>query len=503
MKTLKNKWFQLGLMAVMAFGMSACSDDDEIVPLFPEDKEALTCVANGTTTYELEANMDWKLSSDASWCTLVVNGKEEGTDISGTAGDYTVTFKASEENWKFEDATANITLTMGGKSEVVAVVTRPAKTPMLTIVDEEGATATGFVFGTSSQVTYTIEGNFDFSATVVPEWLEIELLTDENNALTKTAIINIVEKRYAKEETITFADANNSDIFVIVPVTYDGMNPQAIEIVGNPWNWTVSLDGKTYTQQNFGSAATTYQDEVEFKVNALNDKYKFIQLESDGYNIMRKTLDYSTYEEVDINWATIKDDQQGTVKVSISEFTPSWNASSREGYILVLPEALYETANAALADWAEATVLDEYTNYVLMQFSQKLISEGFDIKYYGYQDLAATKITDEATISTLSEKFGTKELYQVSAQQGPLQVSPQYSLEEWDATANNGSWAVFYNDTDYTEQVGGELSYNSNNQCSISFSTYNIEITDTNPVYLVIKNAEGKAIKVLVINLEF
>ena len=129
-------WAMMGLVMLAA----GCSDDDdaaEVTPTFPELKE-INIPANGTGNLSFDANMDWTLSSDASWCRFV-DGEFVQTTMSGTAGQQTVRITVSDDDQNYEnDDVAQITLRMGGQSQVICKVTRAKKElQALTVTDGE------------------------------------------------------------------------------------------------------------------------------------------------------------------------------------------------------------------------------------------------------------------------------------------------------------------------------------------------------------------------------
>ncbi|MBQ8501454.1 MAG: DUF5003 domain-containing protein [Bacteroides sp.] len=520
MKTLKNKWFQLGLMAVMAFGMSACSDDDEIAPLFPEDKEALICVANGTTTYELEANMDWKLSSDASWCTLVVNGKEEGTDISGTAGDYTVTFKASDENWKFEDATANITLTMGGKSEVVAVVTRPAKTPELTIVELEGTT----IAMESDQAIYEASANFEVAVLSAPEWLEVTVTPYEEDASMNTIILNVAEDKIQNpltgEVVLGNSDINASFTY---SVKYAGMDENSIIISGNtPWNWEVSLDGKTFKQGNDNGEPKNLTDNIPFTIMARNSEFVLVPLEVSswgGDNLF-------PFDEAAGIPSWIKTAVDGNnVTVTIDEF-PTWGGpASRTGYLFAFPAKKYEEIKEEiLMDGMESTFIDKYINYVVLNIVQKApsvpvavtldgaevaTSEGYDESAeWAYVISSELSISDKSIVYTMSAKAGKT-----------YKANPKLAASDFGYYSEWSDWvgaciAFDLSSNSKTSDLGADFNANSwqtnlnetncktDDEGASYYVTFTTPESFTKPYLLVFYNPQGMPKKALVVKPE-
>ena len=133
MKTLNLKRMNWIMALAMMLGVMfvSCSDDNDNggvdTPVFPALQE-MNCAAGESIELSFDANMDWQLSSNAAWCKFV-NGEFTETLTSGKAGDgqkVQVAVSADGQNYD-EDAVAEITMTMGEKSQVVFKITRAKK----------------------------------------------------------------------------------------------------------------------------------------------------------------------------------------------------------------------------------------------------------------------------------------------------------------------------------------------------------------------------------------
>ena len=128
-------------MLAMALSVGGCSDSDSDNDgpgdvTFPE-KDAITVDAGQDRTLTFSADAEWKLTSNASWCRFV-DGDFVQTTISGEAGDQSVTIRVSDDNQNSEkDDIAEITMAMGGKSQVIYEITRPRKGASSLIVKDE------------------------------------------------------------------------------------------------------------------------------------------------------------------------------------------------------------------------------------------------------------------------------------------------------------------------------------------------------------------------------
>lgn len=90
------------------------------------------------------------------------------------------------------------------------------------------------------------------------------------------------------------------------------MNPKSIKILdSNPWNWEVSLDGKTFTQTSSAGTGTsttsTYNKFIPYTVQALNDKVVPVYIQ--------KVIEYGMTRmkigaEDGVEWMKLEDDEK-------------------------------------------------------------------------------------------------------------------------------------------------------------------------------------------------
>ena len=128
----------------------------------------------------------------------------------------------------------------------------------------------------------TSKGILILAATNRPEWLEIagNAIVGTANEMTKGEVKVIENSQYVKyvqNGTLTFADEDGVMSYSF-PLVYKGMDPKSIKILDSnptPWNWEVSLDGKTFTQTSGAGTGTstttsTYNKFVPYTVQALS-----------------------------------------------------------------------------------------------------------------------------------------------------------------------------------------------------------------------------------------
>ena len=149
----------------------------------------------------------------------------------------------------------------------------------------------------------------------------------------------------------------------------------------NKYDWTVSLDGKTFTQSGGGVAGTggsttTLKNRLPFTVKTLNDDYEIVFVEKGSSNNDLYIMDAS-YNE----WMRCER-EGGSATLIVNEYTPaSYEPAERVGYVLVFSRAEYDK----IKDNLEATIIDgenlvyryEQSNLVL-QFTQKEVKSGGD-----------------------------------------------------------------------------------------------------------------------------
>ncbi len=391
MKVLCKSCFFIGLL--MTFSLTACSDDDDdtAAPVFPE-KQNIVCNAGEKKEFTFTANTNWSLASSAIWCKFQTNDTEEYI-VSGTAGTQTVTIIATDDNQKVDNiSVAKLELTMGAQTIVIGEVTRSAVGYELKIYDEEGNEIQELNVGYQDFAQFKVQANFRFAATNLPGWVELEggslvgavdqrvngglrIIEDENREKYPVEA--------SEQNVVTFSDEEGK-AFYSFRVSYSGMTPGAMELTlpsTNKYDWTVSLDGKTFTQSGGGVAGTggsttTLKNRLPFTVKTLNDDYEIVFVEKGSSNNDLYIMDAS-YNE----WMRCER-EGGSATLIVNEYTPaSYEPAERVGYVLVFSRAEYDK----IKDNLEATIIDgenlvyryEQSNLVL-QFTQKEVKSGGD-----------------------------------------------------------------------------------------------------------------------------
>lgn len=506
----KNKftlgWFFISLL--MAFAVTACDDDDNDVVnvTFPE-KQTIGGAVNETKSLTFDAVADWTLTSSTTWCYFITEETPaakaaEGVKeyaISGKAGKQTVTIGISEEGQEYDQATvASIIIRMNGQEAVLAEVTRNAAERTFKLYKKgegdawiEVSAEEGIEAGYDNFIQYKAEANFRFAATNRPEWLSIEGGSIVGAANQEVLFgIKVVEGRpeyskYEQNAPINFQDEEGKSVFTY-PVNYKGMDPEAMELSGpNPYNWVVSLDGKTFVQTSTSGAEgtsinLTYNNFVEYTVDVLKDDFVPVFVEEyDNYGMTAFKTNIPNPELPDepmVDWIHITKNGKNKVRITVD---PS--DTKRKGYVLILPKALYEQVAAdpfceksdnGLIGNDESTgeygILSKFQNFnMLMVFTQDQIKTGeedkkeFSVKLWGFQETNCSDITNEFEIDFIKTTFGKDVIMKsIQANSGEFYtISPMMSEEEI-----NFAGVEVYNDqgTNITEQIKPEPASDDN-----------------------------------------
>ena len=182
---------------------------------------------------------------------------------------------------------------------------------------------------------------------------------------------------YVKEGTVTFGNKDRSKVFE-VPVAYLGMDANVINISGEhtPWNWKVSLDGKTFVQETLAASGENVETIVEnaltFSVTCFNYDYKMVPLQVENGKL----------ELMDANesWIFASQSEDDLSKLSVS--VDSLLSGSRKGYLFALPVVLYDNFIDSLEVSSDVdTFVDSNINYVVTEIEQRDLtgSDGFII----------------------------------------------------------------------------------------------------------------------------
>lgn len=453
---LCKNWFFIGL--IMAFCVSACSDDDDnvVTPKFPE-KQNIVCNSGSTTEFTFEANTNWSLTSSAIWCKFEKDGMDEFI-LSGEAGKQTITIIVTDDDKKVgSESVAKLELTMGGQTIVIGEVIRPIEDYELKIYDEAGNEIQELEVGYDKYTPFKVKANFRFAATNLPSWVALEgdALVGPVNKEVKGGLKIIQDGNIEKypiaasdDNVITFADETGKG-FRSFKVTYKGMTPGIINITiptSYPTDWIVSLDGKTFTQKSSGGSTgdATISGRMPFTVKTLNDDYQLVYMEK--WEDWQGNANISIIEP-DMLWMHCEG-EQGKLSLVVDEYHPniSWGEpEERTGYVLVFSRAEYES----IKDNLEETVVENGEiaykygqRNLLIGFTQKEVKEETEEKSFlimkgGWEETSYRAATDPEILGFLQGNYmiENKDVYTMSADAGNYFSIYPFLSAEWDGTA--------------------------------------------------------------------
>ena len=341
MKTLNLKRMNWIMALAMMLGVMfvSCSDDNDNggvgAPVFPALQE-MNCAAGESIELSFDANMDWQLSSNAAWCKFV-NGEFTETLTSGKAGDgqkVQVAVSADGQNYD-EDAVAEITMTMGEKSQVVFKITRAKKEYVdLTVTNEDGTITYGesqplTIKGSglrdipSDSIFTVVYANADMTVGIesesVPAWLKV--FNDGNGRFRlifdKTkGVSNLNSFGTEAGHKIVFATEDKKSR-VEIPLAYEGLKMESISLTpvnnsGTGVGLSVNADGtEFFLETSDGLSGETsreeYGSELKTAVSVRNTDYHVLvvgQTKATAPNM----AEYYTYDvEQTMDWVHLSE----------------------------------------------------------------------------------------------------------------------------------------------------------------------------------------------------
>lgn len=442
-KKLCKSWFFIGL--IMAFCVSACSDDDDnvVTPKFPE-KQNIICNSGSTTEFTFEANTNWSLTSSAIWCKFEKNGVDEFI-LSGEAGKQKVTIIVTDEDKKVgKESVAKLELTMGGQTIVIGEVTRPIEDYKLKIYDEEDNEIEELEVGYDTYIPFKVEANFRFAATNLPSWVALEgdALVGPINKKVKGGLKirqdGNIEKypiEASDDNVITFADESGRG-FRSFRLSYKGMTPGALETSlpsSNKYDWTVSLDGKSFAQSGgttTGSSTTKFKNRLPFTIKTLNDDFEIVFIEKGPANnnlyLMDPENKWMSYER-----------NGGEVSLIVNPLEPTSGVSERVGYVLAFSKHEYESIKGDL----EGNIIDgtdivyKYTQTnLLVQFTQKEVKNEEANQFFSAVDGSDYVSPIECTLysgsnaNNFKEKYGVKGISEIKQPAAKTVVTVSFEI---------------------------------------------------------------------------
>lgn len=417
MKNLKKMsvkfYLMLALSAVAV--LAGCKDDEEVVtPQFPDLKEQTVTLTettdeNGNNVFSaslditFSANLDWTLKSDAAWCRFVNGEFKEGT-ASGKAGDQTLKIEISpNDGWDYTIANvAQITLSMGGKEQVIYKITVSSMELQGLVVTNEA----GEILGVNNPLTikgsglrdieldkvYTVitavsQGNAEnIGIAERPEWLTItnagngtfNLIFNNENDLEEPINSFGVDKGYK----IVVSDGETN---VEIPLAYEGLKAESLsftdkETDGYPTKLYASMDGTKFIYRN-SNGMTGEVEEQEFdaplstNITARDGKYHVLVLGMSEETAPNQAPYYNIDVDADVSWVeyttngtnielsvkALEGDKRGATVMVFSE--AYWNAIQTDSlpkYNNSLRDAIF-TSELVYSNTEEGEMIYGYT----------------------------------------------------------------------------------------------------------------------------------------------
>lgn len=256
MKTLymKSTYLFMVFAMILGFTLTGCSDDNSGDPStsveFPELKE-FTCNAGETKDLSFTAGADWTLSSNKGWCKFK-DGEFTETTMSGKAGAQTVQIVISESQVTAD--IAELTLNMGGKSQVICKVACQEKEYADFIVKDEagneynsenplvikGSGLTDYAY----DIVYTtiiVETELTVGISEKPDWVKAQTSEETPGVFQltfdKTSGVSPINSFNNEGDKIVIATKDGSKS-VEIPVSYEGLKETVITYVETELDFT-------------------------------------------------------------------------------------------------------------------------------------------------------------------------------------------------------------------------------------------------------------------------
>ena len=411
MKNMKyiSKWYIACLALVFCCWVSACSEDDDLVPVNVSftapaalDIAALDTCESIVSSFELTSDGAWLLSSDKMWVKLSLQSDGEFyNDIQGGEGVHTVYIKVTNEARGFGNSQATVKVIAGKKSQDVIKIGRAGVEHEFSLLSSEGEEIKKIEIGTDATVWVAPVANFECSILDCPEWLAAP------EALDGGFTLNVANSfvPYKSEGVVTFGNIDGSMVYE-VPVAYVGMDSTLMKIDGDntPWGWKVSLDGKTFVQETTTASGENVETIVEnaliFSVTCFNYDYKLVPLQ-----VNNGKLELMGEE----SWVLASQSENDPSQVSVS--IAAMESSSRSGYLFAVPAAMYSNFADSLAVSSDVdTFIDSNLSYVVLEVEQKSLeaTDGFIIT--GANGTAVSSVVEEEYYEWLCSEFSITDL---------------------------------------------------------------------------------------------
>ena len=431
---MKTNFFKMAAALMLGFAMMvACNPEEKADkgPGFPKLIERHDLLAGDTLSITFTPKHDWEIQSDVDkfqWFWLEMEGEDYKTDyISGPASKkpvtvYVVVNSVEEYN---ESRSVEVTMSMNGKTQTVAKLTRPAKVRSIKVYTAK-LDKQGFVYSNSGDLQFKyeetkaesfalvwpeptaacmmrilLETNVEWIMTY-PEWLKYRGIDED-----VYGIRGMHEFRFEVEPSkhpldgaegkIVFKSDDDSDYKVEIDVT---VPPAKEKLYVEIYNYIV----KPLSFNSYGQCETMY-DYLE------GDQIIGSMLSTKGAKVFAALMNADgTYSTSETPWVNVQlsswDESDGADVIqdrSVEVVVNQNEGEERKAMLFLLPENLSDKTLADILNADMATVREEYADYAyeltqdaaptgnepVIEVNGNLSSVSAEFKAWGEEDLAS------------------------------------------------------------------------------------------------------------------
>lgn len=421
------------LMTGCAMLMTSCKETDPVTqqpdPTFPALVEK-TVQAGESVTLTASAELDWEVSvpeNTLQWF-WIQDGQFKKSKAKGNAGeDVTVVIGVSESEEFDTDRICEVTMTMGGRSKVIARLTRPSKEKHLTLYvakvvdgeiqfvedgssydyDTQEAQSIDLIWtGSDFRLPVKVEANCGWTVNT-PEWARVDV--PENTVGAVNVNVYGVPSEYpldAAQGKIQFMYGET--VIKEYDITIPGCEDKFSYAVGmGLTELDFNFNGQIKTAMGYvegpATATITGASGTEvFAVEYVDGKYDLDSAEDPAWLVITEDA-YDNGEGADVLQT-----RNVTVSVKVNE------GGERQAVIFFLPPTGWDRGKNLFTDAADA-VRDEFQQYAV-----PVIQHSSDQEYISMLSNASDMAAGGATFAvsedaSLFEKFGqTKYAYELT-----------------------------------------------------------------------------------------
>ncbi len=514
MKT--NHWkMASALLLGLAMSLASCVkpkpvDED---PVFPEQVYQ-TLEQGESYTLNFSPNLPWTLSisGDTQYFRMLSAG-EPLPEVSGQAGEHSIEVEAVVDETDFEQRQCTLTMTMGGKSEPVAVFTRNGRDRIFNlypvVTGDEGFEYAddGFAFATEPATDFSlyfdgnifqtyikVEANFDWALKDFPEWadaIEFEgrYVTSGKANVPAVVCLRGVNPKYPLD------GAKDKLGFVV------NSNPEAPEAIGTEFTLSIGAVKNIFAvtapaEVRFNAAGDYYnammgdwQEGVAAKGEATGiDGVQIFAVARNSYgsyDIVGTSKDYPSISGGWVNISIAADDDSDVLKTWNYSITVSENTgAARSAEIIVLPGTI-TVKDPEFDLFTYYGIASEYSDYVYTVLNQDAKGggnvEGGMVSADAAKLAAAGAKLEKLDLKAYYMEYiddifqvGEDNYYMLTVTKPEGHYEFKYAKELWNAVPYLAEWgypSVDENPTWVTDMTDSsfDLSYTSDQQWNMFF----------------------------------